>query len=91
MGDISMGEWQPARFVNVHPEEGIAATSPSGRLIYVRETTPDPEYIALYRELGCDAQRFFLVSDKPEGGAMYGRDSRWIGWATCCEHEILTD
>jgi hypothetical protein len=76
--DNPAAEWQPARFVRVHPrtaEQLRTAVLKNGALIHVREIDPNNPRIVRNITL-CEPARIFYVKET----------GHWT-----CEHEILTD
>ena len=80
-----MSDWQRAFAKRIHSRESIEHLLPpteiNGRVVRVRPFLGGGRGIALYREVGCDAEQFFEIH--PHDAKGYNV----IG----CEHEILTD
>ena len=84
----SESEWQPAIFIEAHPDGGPHV--PYGTKCFVKPTVTDEKFVAYYRKLGCNSCKFFLVS-KDQSVSFNDDPFLGQGVATVCEHEILTD
>jgi len=81
-----MSNWQPARLFPAHTTGQLSTQQVEEykkKIFRVRPFQPSPEALAMYRAVGCDATRFYLIhpDDVPGRGISVG----------ACEHEILTD